>query len=74
MQENSNQKMLQEALRLAATPAGQQLLALLQQKGGSDLDRAMESASAGSYDDARQALEKLLSDPTARRLLDDLGR
>lgn len=74
MQENSNQKLIQEALRLANTPAGQQLLALMQQKGGDDLNKAMSSAAAGNYDQAKQALSSLLADPEARKLLEQLGR
>lgn len=74
MQENSNQKMIQEALRLANTPTGQQLLALLQQKGGNDLETAMNHATSGDYDAAKQALAKLMADPQAQELLNKLGR
>lgn len=74
MQENSNQKLIQEALRLAATPAGQQLLALLKQRGGDDLSGAMAQASAGDYAGVKQTLSQLLSDPQAKKLLDELGR
>ena len=74
MQENSNQNLIQEALRLANTPAGQQLLALMQQKGGDALSKAMNSAAAGNYDQAKQALSSLLADPEARKLLEQLGR
>ena len=70
MQENSNQFLIQEALRLAKTPTGQQLLALLQKNGGSDLNAAMNRAAAGDYDQAKQALSALLSDPEAKKLLE----
>lgn len=74
MQENSNQNLMQEALRLAATPQGQQLLALLQQKGGEGLRGAMDQASEGNYDAAKKELSKLLKDPKMKQLLDSLGR
>lgn len=74
MQENSNQFLIQEALRLASTPTGQQLLALLQKNGGSNLNAAMNRAAAGDYDQAKQALSALLSDPEAKKLLEQLGR
>ena len=74
MQENSNQFLIQEALRLANTPTGQQLLALLQKNGGDDLNKAMNSAAAGNYDQAKQTLSALLTDPEAKKLLDQLGR
>lgn len=74
MQENSNQFMIQEALRLAGTPAGQQLLALLQKNGGDDLKNAMDRAAAGDYTQAKQALSALMQDPEALKLLQQLGR
>lgn len=74
MQENSNQFLIQEALRLANTPTGQQLLTLLQKNGGSNLNAAMDHAAAGNYDQAKQALSALLSDPEAKKLLEQLGR
>ena len=74
MQENSNQFLIQEALRLANTPTGQQLLALLQKNGGDDLNKAMNSAAAGNYDQAKQTLSALLTDPEAKKLLEQLGR
>ena len=74
MQENSNQNLIQEALRLANTPAGQQLLALMQQTGGDGLSKAMTSAAAGNYAQAKQALSSLLADPEARKLQEQLGR
>lgn len=65
---------MQEALRLAQSPAGQQLLALLQQKGGSGLQQAVERAAAGDYTQAKQALSALLNDPEAKKILEQLGR
>lgn len=74
MQENSNQFLIQEALRLAGTPVGQQLLALLQKNGGDGLKAAMDQAAAGDYGRAKNALASLLADPEAKKLLDQLGR
>lgn len=58
--------------KLARSPAGQQLLALLQQNGGSELQSAVSQASAGNYDQARQTLSALLSNPEAQKLLKQL--
>ena len=74
MQENSNQNLIREAMRLAGTPAGQQLLALLQKNGGDGLKSAMDQAAAGDYEQAKQSLSALLSDPEAKKLLQQLGR
>jgi hypothetical protein len=65
---------MQEVMRLAASPAGQQLIALMQNKGGEEFNRAMQQAAAGNYSGAKQAMESLLKDPQAQRLLKDLGR
>ncbi len=61
-----------EALgRLARSPAGQQLMAMLR---GRDLGDAARKAAAGNYAGAAQALQTLLADPKARELLEQLGR
>ena len=59
-------------MKLARSPAGQQLLALIQQNGGSDLQSAVSQASAGNYDQAKQTLSSLLSTPEAQALLKKL--
>lgn len=65
---------MQEVLRLAATPAGQQLIAMLRQRGGSEFQAAMSSAASGDYTQAKRAIEKLMADPQAQNLLKQLGR
>ena len=68
-----NQPSMQEMLRLAASPAGKQLIALMRQKGGEDLQKAMKLAAAGDYTQAKDALQSVLSDPQAQKLLKELG-
>ena len=65
---------MQEARRIAATPAGQELIRLLQKQGGNDLKQAMERAAAGDYSSAQKTLSALLNDPEAKKLLNKLGR
>ena len=65
---------MQEAKRIAATPAGQELIRLLQRSGGNDLKQAMEKAAAGDYSGAKDAISALLKDPEAKKLMDQLGR
>lgn len=64
---------IQEAMRLAGTPAGQQLIRLLRQQNGTDLNAAMANAAKGNYDDARQALSSVLASPEIQALLKQLG-
>jgi hypothetical protein len=65
---------MQEVLRMAATPAGQQLIALLRQKSSDAFQSAMSSAAAGDYTQAKQAIEKMMTDPKAQKLLEQLRR
>lgn len=61
MQKNSQDFSMEEALRLAETPAGQQLLAMLQQADQSQLQRIAGQAAAGDYTNAAKQLKQLLS-------------
>lgn len=65
---------MQEVLRMAASPAGQQLIAMMRRQGGSDFQKAMNNAAAGDYTQAKQAIEKMMADPQAQKLLRELGR
>ena len=74
MQRNSEDFSMQEALRLAKSPAGQQLLALLRRTDSGQLQQAMDQAAAGNLSQAGQTLSALLSSAEAQQLLDELGR
>ena len=65
---------IQEARRLADSPAGRQLISLLQQQGSSDFEQAMDRAAKGDFTEAKQALASILADPQAQKLLKELGR
>ena len=69
-----NQPSMQEMLRMAASPAGKQLIALMQQKGGEDLQKAMKLAATGDYTQAKETIASLMKDPEKQKLLEQLGR
>lgn len=69
-----NQISMQEILRLASSPAGQQLIALMRQQGGNEFQKAMSSAASGDYSQAKLAIERMIADPKAQQLLKELGR
>lgn len=73
MQNDPKNFSMQDAMRLASTPAGQQLLALLQQSDTAALRSAMEQASTGNYEQAKQVLGPLLNSPDVQKLLQQLG-
>ena len=73
MEKKSQDFSIQEAKRLAQTPEGQRLMAMLQQKDNGQLQKAMEAASAGNYQQAGSLLQTLLSSPEARQLIKKMG-
>ena len=73
MQKNSEDFSVQEALRLAKSPAGQQLIAMLQRSDSGQIKQAMDQAAAGNYGKAKDTLSELLSSPEAKKLLEQLG-
>lgn len=74
MQNFSDDINMRKAMELAGSPAGQQLLALLQKNGGAEFQQAMAKAALGDYDAAKQALISVMNTPEAKQLLEQLGR
>ena len=64
---------MQEIMRLAKSPAGQQLLAMLQRSDSGQVQQAADLAAAGQYNQAAQALQGILSSPEAQALIKELG-
>ena len=73
MDKNSHDFSIKEAQRLAKTPEGQKLMAMLQQKDQGQLQQAMAQASTGNYKEAGTILQSLLSSPEAQQLIRQLG-
>ena len=74
MQKNSQDFNLQEALRLAKSPAGQQLLAMLKQSDPQKVQQAGDQARNGDYSAAMATVRQLLSTEEGQALLRQLGR
>lgn len=64
---------MEEVMRLAQSPAGKQLMAMLQQQDNGQLQQAVTQAKTGDYANAGRTLSELLSSPEAQRLLKELG-
>lgn len=73
MQQNSSDFSMQEAQRLANSPLGQQLLAMLQQTDSATLSNITAQAQSGNMEEAKKALEPLLNSPQIRALLKQMG-
>lgn len=64
-----NMPNMSDLMKLAQSPAGQQLLALLQSTDDGSLENAVNQATAGNMESAKNALSALLSSPQAQALL-----
>ena len=73
MQKNSGNFSMEDAKNLANSPAGQQLLTMLQRSDPAALSAAMAQASKGNMQQAKEALEPLLSSKELQALLKQLG-
>ncbi len=69
----NNQDAIREAMRMAQTAAGQQLIQMLRDHNGQELKTAMDSAAAGDYAAAKKALSAILNNPEAQKLLSQMG-
>ena len=69
----NDQDSIREAMRMAQTPAGKQLIQMLRSSGDANLQKAMSSAASGDYAGAKQALSAILSNPEAQKLLQQMG-
>ena len=73
MQKNSDNLSMEDALRLAKSPAGQQLLTLLQQYDPNAIKQAMQQASNGDYNKVKETLTPLLESQDIQSLLRQIG-
>ncbi len=73
MQENTGDFSIQDAMRLARSPAGQQLLALLRQSDPEALQNALSQVSAGDLSQAKKALAPLLESQEVKQLIAQMG-
>ena len=72
MQEKFPNFSIDEAMRLANSPAGKQLMALLQQQPKETLNTAADKAAAGDLNAAKATLSALLSSKEAQALMNQL--
>ena len=68
-----NEHAIQEAMRIAKSSAGQQLLQKLQNSNQNALNKAMQSAAEGNMEQAKTIINDLLNDPQSKALLKELG-
>ena len=69
----NNQEAMQEAMRIAKSPEGQNLIRLLKQSNPDKLQQVLSSAASGYLARAKDTLNTLLSSPEARAILNRMG-
>ncbi len=74
MHSNRDSFSMEDAMRLASSPAGQQLIALLKSAGGSSVEQARQAAAKGDYETAKTNLSKLLQSEDVQRLLKEMEK
>lgn len=73
MQKKNQDFSMEDVMRLAKSPAGQQLMQMLQKGDSAAVEQAISAAKAGNYAKASQALSAMLSSPEAQKLMEELG-
>lgn len=73
MQKNSGDFSMENAMRFVNSPAGQKLLALLQQSNDAGLRTAMEQAAKGDMDQAKESLRTIAASAEIKKLLEQMG-
>lgn len=74
MHSNRDSFSMEDAMRLANSPAGQQLIALLKSVGGSSVEQARQAAQKGDYETAKSNLSQLLQSKDVQRLLKEMEK
>lgn len=69
----NDQDAIRQAMRFANTPAGKQLIRMLQNSNDPNLQKAVSSAAAGDHTAAKEALSAILKNPEAQKLLQQMG-
>ena len=70
---DNKQRSMRDAMEMAKSPAGQQLIQRLQQQGGEKVRLAMEKAASGDLSQIGIIFAVLKDDPEAKKLLEQLG-
>ena len=70
--ENKMDFSMADAMRLAQSDTARQLMDLLRQQNSDALQKAAASASAGNYEQVKQIMSQLLSNPEAAKLMQRL--
>ena len=74
MVKKSGEFSMEDALRFVNSPAGQQLLKMLQNSGDPGLQDAMAQAAKGDFARAKESLSAVAAKEEVQKLLKGMGR
>ena len=63
---------MSQIMRMAQSPAGKKLIALLKSSDSDEMQQAMKRAADGDYSQAKKNIDKFLSTPEASALVEQL--
>lgn len=72
MQSKNENFSMQDAMRLAATPAGQKLLEILKASG--NIEKTRQYAASGDMEQAKASLSDILKSPQVQQLLREMEK
>ncbi len=72
MEKNYNDFNIREARRFANSDAGKQLMALLKDQHGGQMQAVMDNVKSGNIEQAMQSLATFMEDPKTKMLLKQL--
>ena len=73
MAKNFDEFSPQDIMKMAQSPAGRKLIALLQNADPSALQKAMQQAATGNYEQAKASLTPLMESQDIQSLLKQMG-
>ena len=74
MAQNFDHISMEDAQRLAKLEPGRKLIALLQNQDSRQLQKAMQQASSGDYEQMKKTLSAFMASPEAQSLLKQLEK
>lgn len=67
-----SQPSMDDIMRMAQSPAGKKLIALLQASGNTSVAQAKNAAEKGDYNQAKQNLAHIMKEPKIQALLKEM--
>ncbi len=73
MQKNSGEFSMQDAIQLANSPVGEQLLSMIKKKNPDALNQAMAQANEGNFEQIKETMSALMKDKDIQAMLKQFG-